>query len=284
MTLGEDRPVHRLLLSLVGALAVLHVAGVARSQIALLPGIQKVVDSGELTVALIKHDLPPVIVTGKDGKPAGFEADLARAIAKDLGVAPKFVRTAQTYDDVIRLVAEGKADVAISFLSRTPERAKSVLFTRTYLTQKLTALINRVAGLQFGRGCPTIADVLKIAGQEGKLGVQKGTANVARIKAGQPDAKIKEYKSAAELYEAVRGGKVPMSLQGELSARAYLKENPAARIYLKFCTLDTAPDRIGIAVGGGNEDLRRWLDVFLDEHNVTYDAAQVIRHRGPWTF
>lgn len=275
---------HRHLLSLVGAVVALLVAGAAWSQVALLPGIQKVVDSGQLTVALIKHDLPPVIVTGKDGKPVGFEADLARAIAKDLGVTPNFVRSAETYDDVFRLVADGKADVAISFLSRTPERAKYVLFTRTYLTQKLTLLINRVAGLQFGRGCPTVEDVLKIAALKGKLGVQKGTANVKRVKERQPKAKIKEFKTSAELYEAVRNGKVAMSLQGELSARSYLKANPSARIFVKFCELEAAPDHIGIAVGGGNEDLRQWLDVFLDEHSVQYDAAQVIQHKGPWAF
>lgn len=275
---------NRLLLSLVGALAVLLVTSMAWSQGTLLPGIRKIVDRGQLTVALIKRDLPPVIVTGKDGELTGFEADLARAIAEDLDVTPKFVRAAETYDDVFRLVANGKADVAISFLSRTPERAKYVLFTRTYLTQKLTVLINRVAGLQFGRSCPTVADVLKIAALDGKVGVLKGTANVIRIKDDQPEAKIKEYETLAELHDAVRRGQVDMSLQGELSARSYLAENPSARIYVEFCELDAPPDRIGIAVGGGNEDLRRWLDVFLDEHNVQYSAEQIIEHQGPWTF
>lgn len=275
----------RVLLALMcGALLATASAGVGRAEVGLLPGIQKIVDSGRLTVAVIKHDLPPVIVTDKTGKLAGFESDLAKAIARDLGVTLEVRRSAETFDDVVRMVASGEADVGISFLSRTPRRAKSVLFTRPYLTQHLALLINRVGGLRFRGSCPTVKELLGIAGFAGKMGVRKGTANAARVKQAKPDAKVKVFDTSDELFAAVRSGDVAVSLHGELAARGYLRTNPSARIPLKFCQVATAPDRIGIAVGGDNHDLRQWLDVFLDEHDVSFSAKEVIEHRGPWTF
>ena len=84
--------------------------------------------------------------------------------------------------------------------------------------------------------------------------------------------------------KAVRQGKIAFTIQGEIPARALLHEHPAASIQLRLCVLEARPDHVAIAVRPDAPGLARWIDVFLQERSVFYDAELLGRHRGPWRF
>jgi len=81
----------------------------------------------------------PPIVFEADGRVVGLEADLAAAVAEQLGRPLEFVR--MTRQELIPAVQSGRVDVAMSGISITPERAKRVLFTEPYMHVGQLALI-----------------------------------------------------------------------------------------------------------------------------------------------
>ena len=107
---------------------------------------------------------------------------------------------------------------------------------------------------------------------------------LARVYEINPDAEPSLFPGADEAMAAVRAGKVAITLQGELRARRFLAANPAARITLRLCEIGKGKDRIAIAVPPGRFDLAHWVNVFLDDREVMYDAAELIAHHGPWKF
>ena len=68
---------------------------------------------------------PPFGILDKDNKPTGSEIETARQLAKDLGVELELVQV--TGPQRIPALLSDRADLAISSLSITTDRAKSVM-------------------------------------------------------------------------------------------------------------------------------------------------------------
>ena len=88
----------------------------------LAPDIARIVNRGELVVAMYRVDQPPFFYV-KGGELMGIEVDLAKAIAKELKVSVRFDRSPATFNEVVDVVARQDADLGISKLSRTLARA-----------------------------------------------------------------------------------------------------------------------------------------------------------------
>lgn len=250
----------------------------------LLPDLARIVERGTLVVAQLNENVPPVFFEAEDGQLAGFDIDLAKALSEQLEVNLEIRRTAESFDEVIRQVASEEVDLGISFLSRTARRATYVLFSRPYARQHHALLINRVKGLKFRGSCPSVEELTQTAEISGNLGVRSGTADVSKLREINPDVQPREFQSYDDLTEAVRVGEIAISLQGELAARRFLNKDPAARIRLRLCEIGRAPDLIGIAVPPGRYDLLHWVNVFLDDRHIDFDASEIIVHEGPWVF
>ena len=103
------------------------------------------------------------MVNGKS-KIVGADIHLAQAIADELGVALSL--SPMSFNNVLASVASGKADLAISGISYTKERAKVYGFSNSYYdTENLVVIAARKA-----------TKLTKLADLKGqKVGVQKGT-------------------------------------------------------------------------------------------------------------
>src|ERR1700737_2107431 len=77
---------------------------------------------------------PPFGVTNKDQQPDGADIEVAKLVAKDLGVAIEMVPV--TGPTRVASLLTGKVDMVISIFGITPERAKSVAFSIPYGTLK----------------------------------------------------------------------------------------------------------------------------------------------------
>lgn len=91
-----------------------------------LEDIQK---RGELRVAT-DMSLPPSGMLDAAMKPVGSDVETAELLAKDWGLKLKFIET--TGPTRIPNLQTGKADIVISTLSVTPQRAQVIDFTRAY--------------------------------------------------------------------------------------------------------------------------------------------------------
>ena len=106
--------------------------------------------------------IPPAGMVDANMKPTGSDVEIAQLLARDWGLELEFIQT--TGATRIPNVQTGKADIIISTLSVTPERAKVIDFSKRYAT------------LESDIGCLKSLNVKDWSDLKGKtVGVSRGT-------------------------------------------------------------------------------------------------------------
>jgi ABC-type amino acid transport substrate-binding protein len=243
------------------------------------PDIQRILDNGVLRVAIRSRDAPPMIMTNDKGAVTGSEADLARDIGRKMGVEVAFVRTAETYDGVVDIVARKEADIAVSFLSSDVRRAKRVYFSQPYVKQGGKVFYNRAmfAGLRRDFGIDTIA---QLANSEAApvlvVGVLEGSIYAALLERDMPQLTIRKYNSLPEIMIAVKEGEIFAGLHGELRIEYYMRLHPETAIHIAVDPESRHPSDISIAVRPDSPNLLRWVNIYLVDHVGLLDHSELI--------
>ena len=156
--------IHRLLaiamiLSIMTGLAGPALAGELQQQLVQESTIEQVIKRGTLRVGM--STFVPWAMKDKTGKLIGFEIDVARQLAADMGVKIEFVPT--KWAGIIPALLTGKFDVIIGGMSVRPDRNLKVNFTLPYdyAGQSIVANKKTAAGFSsladFNRSDITIA-------------------------------------------------------------------------------------------------------------------------------
>jgi len=95
------------------------------------PTLDKIKKAGKL-VMLTNAAFPPFEYLGDDNNVAGVDADIAAAIAAELGVKLEIID--MDFDGIIMAVQSGKGDLGVAGMTATEERAKSVDFSVDYVS------------------------------------------------------------------------------------------------------------------------------------------------------
>jgi polar amino acid transport system substrate-binding protein len=100
----------------------------SQQQLASESAIEIIKKRGALKVGM--STFVPWAMRDKQGELIGFEIDVAKKVATDMGVEIEFVPTA--WDGIIPALLAGKFDVIIGGMSITPQRNLTVNFTQPY--------------------------------------------------------------------------------------------------------------------------------------------------------
>jgi polar amino acid transport system substrate-binding protein len=191
---------------------------------------------------------PPFGMIGADGKPDGSEIATARQLAKDLGVELELVQV--TAPQRIPALLAGRADVAISSLSITIDRAKTVMFANPH--GALSIVIAGPAGVK-------VANAADLAGK--RVGITRATLEEATVpKIAPKEANIVFFDDIAATIQAVLSGQVDVVGMSAFAAKSIADRNPDKKIENKF-TVTTA--FYGAAVKPGDHDLVRFLNTWV---------------------
>jgi polar amino acid transport system substrate-binding protein len=247
--------------------------------------IHRILRRQKIRVAMLAADYPPMLMTGVDGSPQGFDVRLARNIAKELGVEVEFARQSPTFDEVVRQVAAKQADLGISLLTITPARAQMVYFSRPYLTLHLALLTNRRQMLLENKKFPG----QDIRDTRATIGVLRGSTYVLAAQENFPRASLKEYDSFADEVAALQKGEILAFLDEDIVIQRYLKKNPGAAVNLHIQVLQDLPEFIGIAVRADSPHLLAWINVFLLTRGLPLTTSELLNrlskpapeHQGP---
>jgi len=136
------------------------------------PDIARILNRGELIVAMVATDTPPFF-SEVNGVMVGIDIDLVNEIAAELKVPVRYERSAKTFNQVVEVVADGKADFGISKLARTLARAKMVNYTMPYMGIKHAFLVNRLAFAKIAKDRPAPQVIREF---NGTLGVLAGAS------------------------------------------------------------------------------------------------------------
>ena len=197
---------------------------------------------------------PPFGILDKDNQPDGSEIATARQLAKDLGVEIEFVQV--TAPQRIPALLAGRADVAISSLSITHERAKTVMFAPPH--GALSIVITGAKNKQ-------IRNAQDMAGK--KIGLTRATLEEATVPKMAPQGtNIVMFDDIAATLQALVSGQVDAAGMSAFAAKSVADRNPRANLENKF-TVTTA--YYGAAIRPGDFDLLQFMRtwVFLNKQN-----------------
>jgi len=196
---------------------------------------------------------PPFGILDKSNQPDGSEIATARQLAKDLGVELELVQV--TSPQRIPALLAGRADVAISSLSITFDRAKTVMFATPH-----GALSIVIAG-------PKKTQIHSPADLKGKkIGITRATLEESAVPPMATGANIVFFDDIAATLQAMVSGQVDAAGMSAFAAKSVADRNPNAQIENKF-TVRTA--FYAAAVRPGDFDLLQFLNtwVFLNKQN-----------------
>ena len=115
-------------LTLVLGLCGFALAGKLQQQLAAESTLEQILKRGTMRVGM--DTFVPWAMKDKTGKFVGFEIDVARRLAEDMGVKVEFVPT--KWAGIIPALLTGKFDVVIGGMGIRPKRALKVNFTIPY--------------------------------------------------------------------------------------------------------------------------------------------------------
>lgn len=238
--------------------------------------IQGIVERGKLVVAILKIDNPPFFITTPQGKIEGIDIELSDRIAKELGVTLEINRTANTYDEVINLVASGKVDLGVSKLSYTDERAKKVLYTKPYAIFRKAMLVNRLlyAGIKKQHNVNTLIDLF--SKHDSTIGVIKKSSYVDFAENLFPKASIIEIETWDQALNLVLEGKILALFRDEFETRKFLLSRPDTNLKLLPLIIKSQEDSIRMAVPRNRLHFLLWINGFLETNQIKYDASMIL--------
>ncbi len=154
---------------------------------------------------------PPFDFTLPDGTPAGFNADLARAVCDELKVACTV--QARRWDTIRPALAAGAGDLAVASLSITDAALRDLDFTSPYY---------RTPARFVAQASAKVRDVLPDTVAAKRVGVAAGTAHEAYLRAFFPAAILVTYPAAADLRAALASGAVDLAFGDGIAFAGWL--------------------------------------------------------------
>lgn len=244
----------------------------------------------------------------KPGGISGFEVEIVAAIARELGVRPRFVQ--QDWSALVPSLERGSFDVAINGLEVTPSRAARVAMTRPYfifsaqlVTRKSDARTHSLADLH-GHRVGTLAssfsyDVLREAGSFDIVPYEGNEEPYADLEQGRTDgvllddvivARYGTVRPALQMLEDVREGYYAAACRHSDrdlceaidDALARIAERGELREILRRWEVDN--DRQARLAGWSDHDTYAMLRVHEQTHFAWHHVVTFLRGAGVTLF
>jgi polar amino acid transport system substrate-binding protein len=187
-----------------------------------------------------------------DGQTVGFDVDLAKLAARELGV-PIEIRDME-FSGLIPALQGGRIDMIVSGMTRTLERAKTVSFTQPYFQAGLCALLSK-------KRAGGVTEIGQLNAPGRILAVKLGTTGDLVSAKLFPKAQVNRFKDETACVLEVVAGRVDAFIYDQLSVMKHQAQNPATTYaILKPFTYEP----YAIAVRSGDFDFLNWLNLFLE--------------------
>jgi polar amino acid transport system substrate-binding protein len=194
----------------------------------------------------------PWAMHSNKGELIGYETDVARQLADDLGVKVEFVQT--SWAGIITDLLADRYDIIISGLSLTPQRALLINFSEPYGHSVSTILANKkIAG-----SMKTMEDYNK---KEVTIGVVKGSTGEKLLAADFPEAVIKPFDTESQAVAALLSGKLHAMI-ASTPRTGYLLSRHDKEIFKPF-SKPLATYAEGFGVRKGDADFLNYLNTWI---------------------
>lgn len=196
----------------------------------------------------------PWSMRDKNGELIGFELDVGRKLAADMGVEAEFVPT--SWDGIIPALVAGKFDAIISGMSITANRNLTVNFTEPYAFSGLAILANKTMTEGMSQADYNSPDVTFTA--------RRGATPATVIANAFPKANLLLFDEDGASTQEVLNGKAHATMASEPTPSREVRKYPDT-LHIPFETMFD-PRGEGFAIRKGDPDALNFFNNWIS-HN-----------------
>ncbi|MDF2500084.1 MAG: amino acid transporter [Anaerosporomusa subterranea] len=202
--------------------------------------LSKIKAKGKLVVGINAEFAPFEFHAMVDGKDTivGFDLDLAKEIAKDMGVELDIKEL--SFDALLTTLQSGQIDVVISGLSATEERRKTIDFSDTYYKGVQVLLTTKGNLAKFN----SFSDL-----KDKKIGIQLSSLQDKLMQTLLPDGKYTKIESMNTLFLSLKSNQIDGIVTTKIVSEMAVAANPEFVIADKVAIDDSSLNSPGVAVG-----------------------------------
>lgn len=223
-------------------------------------------EAGKITVGT-KFDQPGFGLQGLDGDPAGFDVEIAKLIAAELGIGADDIEYVEAPSAVREeLLEQGRVDIVVATYTINPTRKERIDFAGPYYVA--------------GQHIMVRADDDSITGPDS---FEAGDKKVCSVQGSTPAENIQEYLANAgeqlvlfDIYEkcvdALRGGQVDAVTTDNVILLGFIASNEGE---FKLAGEQFTEEPYGIGVAKGDDAFRDFINDTLEKiyENGAYAQA-----------
>ncbi len=216
---------------------------------------------GEINIGLLV-DFPPYGTTNASNQPDGYDADVARLLAKDLGLKLNLVPV--TGPNRIPFLLTNKVDLLVASLAVTPERAKQVTFSKPYSAATIILYGSKKASIK------SAADLKSY-----RIGVARASTQDVAVTSSAPEGtEIRRFDDDASAMQALISGQVDAIGCSTTVAAQIAKRVPADTFEDKFVLRQ---QEMAVALRPGQDDLLKTVNDFVARNTANGELNKLYR-------
>ena len=208
-------------------------------------GVEAIKAKGKLVVALNPEFAPFEYQKLVDGKNQIVGSDVE---LKELGVEVEF--SPMSFDNVLASLDSGKADLAISGVSKTEERSQVYDFSIPYYTSKNMVIVRKSELTNY----QSVKDLA-----QKKVGAQKGSIQETLAKETLQNASLVSLPKNGNLITDLKSGQLDAVIFEEPVAKGYVENNPDLAI-AEFDFDNDKEDSYAVAMKKDSKELKEAVD------------------------
>ncbi len=239
-----------LLLSLTLLFAVPSYSTSVRQDLTKESVLEQVLSKNRLRVGF--STFVPWAMKNKKGEFIGFEIDVARKLAEDMGVEVEFVPT--KWSGIIPALLTGKFDVIIGGMGITPERNLKVNFSLPYEFSGMSIVASqKVAGKK---------SLAEFDQRQLTIVARIGTTAAEAAKKYLPNADLRLFDDEGQALQEVLNGRAQAMVASQPFPEFQSLKYPQ-RLYLPLDGATFTKEPIGLAITKGDVDFLNFLNNWI---------------------
>ena len=215
--------------------------------------LEQIKKRGTLRIGL--STFVPWAMRDKKGDLIGFEIDVGKRVAADMGVEVEHIPTA--WDGIIPALLAGKFDVIISGMSITMKRNLTVNFTHPYANTGYILVASTAMAQK--KGLKTLEDYNS---SDITIATRRASTGAIAAQKNFPKAKLIYFDDGTMGIQETANGKVDATTSTPPKA-AYDIEKRPGKLFVVDRTL-MSPTREAFAVRKGDPDILNWFNNWID--------------------
>ena len=228
-------------------------------------GLAAIKEKGQLIIGL-DDTFAPMGFKDDKGEIVGFDIDLAKEVAKRIGVEAVFKPS--EWSGIVFELKSKNIDVIWNGMTITEDRKKEISFSNPYMNN------NQIIVTLSGSTLNSKADL------NGKIiGLQLGSSSFNAVSADEISKsfkEIKKYDTNVEALMDLEAGRIEAVVLDEIVARYYIaqKEKDTNKDLFKVLDGDFGTEEYGVGIRQEDKDLKDEIDRIIDEmkKDGSYDA------------